>query len=58
VIADILPATAAVAVCWDRLLFSAKEAAGKLRYPLTGRWLATTVPRVARRIPGRARCYA
>jgi enterobactin synthetase component D / holo-[acyl-carrier protein] synthase len=27
------------AVCWDRLLFSAKEAVGKLWYPLTGRWL-------------------
>src|SRR5215470_11453752 len=26
------------AVCWDRLLFSAKEAACKLWYPLTGRW--------------------
>jgi 4'-phosphopantetheinyl transferase EntD len=26
-------------VCWDRLLFSAKEAARKLWYPLTGRWL-------------------
>jgi 4'-phosphopantetheinyl transferase EntD len=25
-------------VCWDRLLFSAKEAARKLWYPLTGRW--------------------
>ena len=31
-------AAAAPAVCWDRLLFSAKEAAGKLGYPLTGRW--------------------
>jgi 4'-phosphopantetheinyl transferase EntD len=31
-------AAAAPAVCWDRLLFSAKEAVGKLRYPLTGRW--------------------
>jgi 4'-phosphopantetheinyl transferase EntD len=27
------------AVCWDRLLFSAKEAVGKLWYPLTGQWL-------------------
>jgi 4'-phosphopantetheinyl transferase EntD len=27
------------AVCWDRLLFSAKESAGKLWYPLTGQWL-------------------
>jgi len=27
------------AVRWDRLLFSAKEAVGKLWYPLTGRWL-------------------
>jgi len=26
------------AVCWDRLLFSAKEAACKLWYPLTGHW--------------------
>lgn len=26
------------AVCWDRLLFSAKEAVGKLWYPLTGNW--------------------
>jgi 4'-phosphopantetheinyl transferase EntD len=26
------------AVCWDRLLFSAKEAVGKLWYPLTGHW--------------------
>jgi 4'-phosphopantetheinyl transferase EntD len=31
-------AVAAPTVCWDRLLFSAKEAAGKLWYPLTGRW--------------------
>ena len=31
-------AASAPAVCWDRLLFSAKEAAGKLWYPLTGRW--------------------
>jgi 4'-phosphopantetheinyl transferase EntD len=29
---------AAPAVCWDRLLFSAKEAVGKLWYPLTGQW--------------------
>jgi 4'-phosphopantetheinyl transferase EntD len=34
-------AAAAPAVCWDRLLFSAKEAAGKLWYPLTGRWLGS-----------------
>jgi 4'-phosphopantetheinyl transferase EntD len=27
------------ALCWDRLLFSAKEAVAKLWYPLTGRWL-------------------
>ena len=27
------------AVCWDRLLFSAKESAAKLWYPLTGQWL-------------------
>jgi 4'-phosphopantetheinyl transferase EntD len=26
-------------VCWDRLLFSAKEATGKLWYPLTEQWL-------------------
>jgi 4'-phosphopantetheinyl transferase EntD len=26
-------------VCWDRLLFSAKEAVSKLWYPLTGQWL-------------------
>jgi 4'-phosphopantetheinyl transferase EntD len=32
-------AAAAPAVCWDRLLFSAKEAVGKLWYPLTGHWL-------------------
>jgi 4'-phosphopantetheinyl transferase EntD len=25
-------------VCWDRLLFSAKEAVGKLWYPLSGQW--------------------
>ncbi len=31
-------AAAAPAVCWDRLLFSAKEAVGKLWYPLTGHW--------------------
>jgi 4'-phosphopantetheinyl transferase EntD len=31
-------AAATPAVCWDRLLFSAKEAAGKLWYPLTGHW--------------------
>jgi 4'-phosphopantetheinyl transferase EntD len=29
----------APAVCWDRLLFSAKEAVCKLWYPLTGQWL-------------------
>ena len=27
------------AVCWDRLLFSAKESAYKAWFPLTGRWL-------------------
>jgi len=27
------------AVCWDRLLFSAKESVAKLWYPLTGQWL-------------------
>src|SRR5215470_7219682 len=32
-------AAAGPAVCWDRLLFSAKEAVGKLWYPLTGQWL-------------------
>ena len=32
-------AAAVPAVCWDRLLFSAKEAVGKLWYPLTGHWL-------------------
>ncbi|MBX6386186.1 MAG: 4'-phosphopantetheinyl transferase superfamily protein, partial [Microbispora sp.] len=26
-------------VCWDRLLFSAKESVYKVWYPLTGRWL-------------------
>jgi 4'-phosphopantetheinyl transferase EntD len=31
-------AAARPTVCWDRLLFSAKEAAGKAWYPLTGRW--------------------
>jgi 4'-phosphopantetheinyl transferase EntD len=32
--------TAAVpAVCWDRLLFSAKESVYKAWFPLTGRWL-------------------
>ncbi len=31
-------AAAAPAVCWDRLLFSAKEAVGKLWYSLTGCW--------------------
>jgi len=30
--------SAAPPLCWDRLLFSAKEAAGKLWYPLTGQW--------------------
>jgi 4'-phosphopantetheinyl transferase EntD len=32
-------AAAAPTVCWDRLLFSAKEAVAKLWYPLTGQWL-------------------
>ena len=32
-------ASAGSAVNWDRLLFSAKEAVGKLWYPLTGHWL-------------------
>jgi 4'-phosphopantetheinyl transferase EntD len=31
-------AAAGPVVCWDRLLFSAKEAVGKLWYPLTGHW--------------------
>ena len=31
-------AAAAPAVRWDRLLFSAKEAVGKMWYPLTGHW--------------------
>jgi 4'-phosphopantetheinyl transferase EntD len=26
-------------VCWDRLLFSAKESVYKAWFPLTGRWL-------------------
>jgi enterobactin synthetase component D / holo-[acyl-carrier protein] synthase len=34
------PAAAVPTVCWDRLLFSAKEAVCKLWYPLTGQWLA------------------
>jgi 4'-phosphopantetheinyl transferase EntD len=34
-------ASSAPAVCWDRLLFSAKEAVGKLCYPLTGQWPGT-----------------
>jgi 4'-phosphopantetheinyl transferase EntD len=32
------PGAGPPAVCWDRLLFSAKEAACKLWYPLTGQW--------------------
>lgn len=32
-------ATEAPGVCWDRLLFSAKESVYKVWYPLTGRWL-------------------
>ncbi|HEY3956792.1 MAG TPA: 4'-phosphopantetheinyl transferase superfamily protein [Streptosporangiaceae bacterium] len=32
-------AAAAPGVCWDRLLFSAKEAVYKAWYPVTGRWL-------------------
>jgi 4'-phosphopantetheinyl transferase EntD len=32
-------AVGAPTVCWDRLLFSAKEAVSKLWYPLTGQWL-------------------
>ena len=31
-------ASSAPEVCWDRLVFSAKEAVGKLCYPLTGQW--------------------
>jgi 4'-phosphopantetheinyl transferase EntD len=38
--ARIAALTAAVpAVCWDRLLFSAKESVYKAWFPLTGRWL-------------------
>jgi 4'-phosphopantetheinyl transferase EntD len=33
-----VPRAGTPAVCWDRLLFSAKEAACKLWYPLTGQW--------------------
>jgi 4'-phosphopantetheinyl transferase EntD len=29
----------APSICWDRLLFSAKEAVYKAWFPLTGRWL-------------------
>ena len=36
--AGALPGAGPPAVCWDRLLFSAKEAACKLWYPLTGQW--------------------
>ena len=38
---DRLPALAGEgpAVCWDRLLFSAKESVYKAWFPLTGRWL-------------------
>ncbi|MEJ3744370.1 4'-phosphopantetheinyl transferase superfamily protein [Actinomycetes bacterium KLBMP 9797] len=32
-------AAAAPGVCWDRLVFCAKEAVYKTWYPLTGRWL-------------------
>jgi 4'-phosphopantetheinyl transferase EntD len=32
-------AAATPGVCWDRLLFSAKEAVYKAWYPVTGRWL-------------------
>src|SRR5215510_893989 len=32
------PPAARHGVCWDRLLFSAKEATCKLWYPLTGHW--------------------
>ena len=32
-------AASAPAVCWDRLLFSAKESVYKAWFPLTGRWL-------------------
>jgi 4'-phosphopantetheinyl transferase EntD len=38
-------AAAAPGVCWDRLLFCAKEAVCKLWYPLTGHWPG--LPRVA-----------
>jgi 4'-phosphopantetheinyl transferase EntD len=33
-----VPGAGPPAVCWDRVLFSAKEAACKLWYPLTGQW--------------------
>jgi len=54
------------AVSWDRLLFSAKEAAAKLWYPLTGQWSALRdVAIVLRaggtftaRLPGPARAAA
>jgi len=50
-------------VCWDRLLFSAKEAACKLWYPLTGQWLGlhdvviepATIGTFAVRLPGPVR---
>lgn len=38
-LAQELPARADAAVCWDRLLFCAKEAVYKAWYPLAGRWL-------------------
>lgn len=40
-------AATAPSVCWDRLLFSAKEAVYKAWFPLTGRWLDFTEATVA-----------
>ena len=34
-----VPCRAAPDVCWDRLLFSAKESVYKAWFPLAGRWL-------------------
>jgi 4'-phosphopantetheinyl transferase EntD len=38
-LAQAFPAPVDAGVCWDRLLFCAKEAVYKAWYPLTGRWL-------------------
>ena len=40
-------AASAAGVCWDRLLFSAKESVYKAWFPLTGRWLDFSEARVA-----------